>query len=132
MKKINLLIIIFFALTKISEAQNNQPPVYEIKADTSLQLTLPDNYWQLLEDPSGKLNIGQVSSASYASKFHYNTTRTNGFNYHIDTYWVHYRLKNTLSHPIKITIPENVAYAWLYIPKSNNQWQVQNTEEFLP
>jgi len=126
------LIIFFVVIANASKAQDNQPPVYEITADTAVYQVIPDKYWQLLEDPSGTLTINQVSSAQYSSKFHYNTTRTKGFNYDIDTYWMHYRFKNTLNHPVKITIPEYVAYAWLYIPKTNMQWQVQTNGQFVP
>jgi two-component system NtrC family sensor kinase len=132
MKKIYLLIIFFVVIANVSKAQDNQPPVYEITADTAVHQVIPDKYWQMLEDPSGTLTIGQVSSAQYSSKFHYNTTRTKGINYDIDTYWLRYRLKNTLNHPVKVTIPEYVAYAWLYIPKTNNQWQVQTNGQFVP
>jgi len=132
MKKIYLPIIIFFALANISKAQDNLPPVYEITADTALHLVIPDKYWQSLEDPSGSLTIGQVSSAQYSSKFHYNTTRTKEINYDINTYWTRYRLKNTLNHPVKVAIPANVTYAWLYIPKTNSQWLVQTNGDFVP
>jgi len=130
--KYYLLIIFFVVIAYASKAQDNQPPVFEITADTAVQQVIPDKYWQLLEDPSGTLTIGQVSSAQYPSKFHYNTSHTKGINYDINTYWLRYRLKNTLNHPVKVAIPENMPYAWLYIPKRNNQWQVQTNGDFVP
>src|SRR6185437_8161184 len=116
----------------VLKAQTNLPPVYEIKSDTSASVDINDKYWQLLEDPSGKLTINQVSSAAFDARFHVNATRAKGYDYHIDTYWLRYRFKNTLNRPVKLTIPENVAYAWIYIAEPNNKWKVQKTGEFVP
>lgn len=112
--------------------QNNLPPVFEIKTDTALEQTIDDKYWQILEDPSGKLTIDQVSSAAYSSKFHINTAKTKGYNYDVTTYWLRYRFKNTTNHPIKITLREGVAYAWLYIPKGNKRWDIKKTGALVP
>jgi len=131
MKKFYLLIILFVVIANNLKAQDNLPPAFEITVDTAVHQVIPDKYWQLLEDPSGTLTINQVASARYASKFHTNTTRTKGYNYDITTYWLRYRLKNTLNHPVKVTIPENVASAWLYIP-NGNKWLVQNNGAFVP
>jgi two-component system NtrC family sensor kinase len=126
-----LLIVLIFSAPGVF-AQQNWPPVIEIKADTAVSQNIDDKYWQLLEDPSGKLTINQVSSPAYSAKFHINTTRTKGYDYHVDTYWLRYRFKNTLSRPVKLTIPENVAYAWIYISQPNNKWKVQTTGELEP
>jgi two-component system NtrC family sensor kinase len=116
----------------VLKAQTNLPPAYQIKSDTSARVDIGDKYWQLLEDPSGKLTINQVSSQAFAAKFHTNTTRTKGYDYHIDTYWLRYRFKNTLNRPVRLTIPENVAYASLYLPQPNGKWTVEYTGTLVP
>ena len=112
--------------------QNNLPPVYEIKSDTALYTNIDDKYWQLLEDPSGKLTIDQVSGSAYDAKFHINNTKQKGYNYDVTTYWLRYRFKNITNHPIKITIPEGVAYAWIYTSKGNNTWDIKKTGKLVP
>ena len=125
-----LLLVPFFVSTL--RAQNNWPPPYEIKTDTGSTVKIDDKYWQLLEDPTGNLSFSQVSSSKFSSRFHGNTTRTEGYDYRITTYWLRYQLKNKLNHPVTITIPENVAYAWLYTPLSGNKWKVQSTGKSVP
>jgi two-component system NtrC family sensor kinase len=132
MKKIYLLVILFFAIANGLKAQNNQPQAFEIKADTAINEDISDKYWQLLEDPTGKLDISQVSSAAYNLKFHGNTTLTKGYNYAITNYWLRYKLRDSLTYPVKVTIPEGVAYAWLYIPAANGKWDVEKTGKLLP
>jgi signal transduction histidine kinase len=132
MTKIYLPVIVFFALVSLSKAQGNQPQAFQITADTATSENISDKYWQLLEDPSGKLTINQVSSPAFNLKFHGNTTLTKGYNYNITNYWLRYRLKNMLSYPVKVTIPEGVAYAWLYIPAANGKWTVEETGRAVP
>jgi hypothetical protein len=45
----------------IVSAQNNLPPVFEITTDTALYDTLPNTYWQKLEDKDGKLSFDEVN-----------------------------------------------------------------------
>jgi two-component system NtrC family sensor kinase len=132
MRKIYLLIIVFFFALNILKAQGNQPQAFEIKTDTATSEDISDKYWQLLEDPTGNLTIGQVSSPLFNSKFHGNTTLTKGYDYHINHYWLRYKLKNDLTHPVNITIHEGVAYAWLFIPDTTGKWTVETTGQFVP
>jgi hypothetical protein len=61
--------------------QTHLPPVYKIKSNIAIYANIENKYWQLLEDPSGKLTIDQVSIPDYNSKFHVNTTNQKGYNY---------------------------------------------------
>ena len=79
-------------------AQNDLPPAYEIKADTT-SVTIPDSCWQMLEDPDGKWTINQVSQLPLDKKFHSNT----GINSSINIYWIRYRIKNNMAHEAKIS-----------------------------
>src|SRR6266542_1854949 len=128
-------------------AQNNLLPAYEIKTDTALNLkldngyaayaeldfyipgsnalniiTLPEAYWQMIEDRDCKLTIDDVSKPPLADKFHYNTTKAKGIDYSIRTYWMRYHFKNDMTHEVKIAIPENATYADFYTPGSNGKW----------
>jgi signal transduction histidine kinase len=81
-------------------AQNNLPPVYEIKSDTALIDTLPNNYWQILKDTNGKLTFEQVSKSPVADKFHYDSPV--GITHYITAYWSRFILKNVTDHKISI------------------------------
>jgi signal transduction histidine kinase len=129
----NYFFIIFLLITLNSAwSQNHQPQAFEITADTAINENISDKYWQLLEDPTGKLTIGEVSSPGYDSKFHGNTTLTKGYDYHITNYWLRYKLINKLPYPVKFTIPESVAYAWLYKPAANGKWMEEETGTLVP
>ena len=130
MKAIFCIFSVFILSTFVSTAQNSWPPAIEIKSDTAVSVNIDDKYWQLLEDPTGKLSIEEVSDSSFKG-FHINTTRTQGYNYHITNYWLRYRFKNLMTYPVKITIPENVAFAWLYTPVGN-KWKIETNGSFVP
>ena len=69
MKKIFFLwLFLLLALIK-TIAQNNLPPVYEIKSDTAYEQDLDSAYWQVLEDKAGTLKIDEVSNQPLAGKF---------------------------------------------------------------
>jgi signal transduction histidine kinase len=90
----------FLCSSFIAIAQNNLPPAFEIKSDTALVDTLPNKYWQMLEDKDGKLSFEQVSKSSLASKFHYDTSKK--INSDVPFYWFRFSLKNTMDHEVKI------------------------------
>jgi hypothetical protein len=50
--------VIILITTKVF-SQIQLPPVYESKTDTVLNDTLPNIYWQILEDRSNKLTLAQ-------------------------------------------------------------------------
>ena len=83
-------------------AQNNLPPVYEIKTDTVLTQYLDSSYWQLLEDKAGKLTFEQVIKSSIENQFHYNKTKISNTNLTKHSYWFRYILKNAMDHNAKI------------------------------
>jgi hypothetical protein len=104
-KVITLLLFIFVSV--INTAQNNLPPVFEIKSDTGLINSLPDGFWQMLEDKEGKLSFAEVSKSPIVDKFHYNTAKDKELNLSISTYWFRYVLKNTMDHDAKICLGDS-------------------------
>ena len=132
MNKLVWLIVFILHVSFNLKALNSWPPAYEIKADTASSIEIPDKYWQILEDPSRKLTINQVSSSAFDAKFHINNLRAKGYNYQVTNYWLRYTFKNTLSRPVKVAINETVAYAYLYTHKPDGTWQVQTTGSLVP
>jgi len=98
LRKIYLFVFLSL-ISSVTIAQNNLPPVFEIKTDTALIDTLPNTYWQILEDKDGILIFEQVSKFR-ADKFHYNTS--GNINRRISTYWIRFTLKNSTNHTLKI------------------------------
>ena len=69
MKKLFCLwLLLIFSSTKII-AQNNLPPVHEIKTDTAFEQDLVNTYRQLQEDKEGKCTIEQVSALPLSVNF---------------------------------------------------------------
>jgi signal transduction histidine kinase len=93
-------LLMFLCSSVIAIAQNNLPPVFEIRSDTALVDTLPNKYWQMLEDKNGSLAFEQVSKSSLTNKFHYDTSKK--INYDVPFYWFRFSLKNTMDHKIEI------------------------------
>jgi two-component system NtrC family sensor kinase len=127
MNKIFSLLFLSFLLFINTIAQNNLPPVYEIKSD-SASIKIPDSCWQMLEDSDGKWTINQVSQSPLDKKFHSNV----GINSPINTYWVRYRIKNNMGHEAKISFGNRTAYFDVFIKQTNDAWQHKKTGFFLP
>ena len=132
MKKV--LVIWLLAVSSFANtiAQNNLPPVYEIKTDTAVNITLDNVYWQILEDRGGELTIDQVSLSPLVEKFHSNNTEKKGINHSIKAYWVRYRFKNSMTHEARISIPKNVTYADLYARNADGKWIQKRTGTGVP
>jgi signal transduction histidine kinase len=110
-------------------AQNNLPPVYEIKTDTAEYLTLNDSNWQMLEDRTGNLNIDQVSRSPIADKFHVNTVSTEG----VYVYWLRYRIKNVMAKKVDVIIPEVIPdYGDVYTMKPGGGWDHKMNGRYVP
>ncbi|MEO7446023.1 MAG: 7TM diverse intracellular signaling domain-containing protein, partial [Ferruginibacter sp.] len=104
MKKIFLSgIICLFFIAKIV-AQNNLPPVYEIKSDTAYQQELSHNYYQVLDDKQGNRTIDQVNKLPLSNQFRDRNFKPQGVDTSVNTYWFRYILKNTTDHDISIAV----------------------------
>jgi two-component system NtrC family sensor kinase len=118
MKKILSFLLTFLPVLNLI-AQNNLPPVFEIKTDTIEYLLLNDSNWQMLEDRTGKLTINQVIHSPIADQFH----AFNKVDYSTNVDWFRYRFKNVMSHEAGITIGEGGAgYADVYTQNAIGKW----------
>src|SRR5688572_16228231 len=132
MKK-NLLICLLTLMPFVSAiAQNNLPPVYEIRNDTPVVIKLNDVNWQILQDPEGKWTIDGVSQPPISDKFHENTTKKGGIDYSIKAYWVRYRIRNNMTHDASITIQKKLTLAELYTRDTLKQWNRKKTGTGVP
>ena len=108
-KRLLLILVSFFNTTVF--AQQIQLPVYEIKIDTPS--ILPDHYWVMLEDTSGKLTFDQIRNESYNALFHTNTGKKDLGYAPVHTYWQKLVLKNSTAKPLEL-ITYNVPWADQY------------------
>jgi two-component system NtrC family sensor kinase len=106
MKKFLLLFSWLFVFAHVN-AQNNLPPVYEITTDTAVT-TLPERYWQILEDKEGDLSFDQVSRSPISDHFHANTVNNQHFDHSIHSYWFRFILKNTTGQTAKICVDDTL------------------------
>jgi signal transduction histidine kinase len=97
-------LLLLLCSSVIAIAQNNLPPVYEIKTDTAVYTALPNSYWQILEDKDGKYSFDDVRKQPVANRFHYYTSKSDQQDYSIHSYWFRYALKNTTDHDAKICL----------------------------
>ncbi len=118
-KKIFHLILILLLFDQ-TIAQNNLPPVYEIKSDTGVYFTIDANYWQLLEDKEGNLTIKEANQLPVSEKFH----QSNQIDYRIHYYWFRYRLKNSMNKDVTICLPNttNADQSDYYVYNEYDKW----------
>ncbi|HEX6848941.1 MAG TPA: ATP-binding protein [Chitinophagaceae bacterium] len=98
MKATKTLLLLALLIGFRSVAQESLPPVYEIKSDTAFEQVLDNVYWQVLEDRTGKLKIEQVTTIPFQN------SRDSKIDTTLHTYWLRYRLRNTLSNEINISL----------------------------
>src|SRR5690348_2957399 len=128
------IVLLSLNVAFLSAAQNNLPPVYEIRTDTAINIVLDNSYYQMLEDREGKWTIKEVSNSPIADKFHLNTTKAKGVDYSINTFWFRYHFKNNMDHEARIAIPEGTYadYVEFYTLTSNGQWNQKITGAYVP
>ncbi|HEY6977728.1 MAG TPA: ATP-binding protein [Chitinophagaceae bacterium] len=127
MRKVFTLLFVI-SLAFICAAQNNLPPVYEIKTNTAEYLRLNDSNWQMLKDSTGKFTIDQIIQSPFTDQFHFDTLPEKGVN----VYWFRYRIKNSMSQKEEIAIPENEPYGDVYTQDIKGRWDHRRTGYNVP
>ena len=103
------------------------PPIFEMKSDTAY-ISITDSHWQMLEDPGEKWTIGQVSQPPLSENFHAKTKIHSS----ISSYWVRFRVRNTLDHEAHIYFNSYGQIYDLYTESNGSAWQHERTGEFVP
>jgi two-component system, NtrC family, sensor kinase len=138
----NLLLFFFLQITNIGSAQSHLPAVYIINNDTAVNFLIDVSYTQLLEDTSGNLTIQQISQQPLSNRFHENETAIKGIDYTIHTYWLRFRIQNSLNRDVTLymsNIPAFSTYEFgyleyfeTYMPTAEGEWEVNQTGELVP
>ena len=120
-RTLTICLLILLCNTVHLSAQNNFPPVYEIKTDTTKQV-LDSVYWQKLEDKAGKWAFEEVIREPLSAKFHIQGVKPDGIDTTgIKTNWLRYRLRNTMQHDARISITQPIDFFDLYIIKQDGK-----------
>ncbi|WP_461066282.1 sensor histidine kinase [Spirosoma horti] len=107
-------------------AQTAWPPVYEIKADSSIKIDT--THFQILEDRAGDFTFEQVQKDP-------NFRVEPAFDRHrrSHVYWVRMRIKNSLSDTLNLYLCDFASnYLDMYWLDTSNQWQHQRTGSLIP
>jgi two-component system, NtrC family, sensor kinase len=122
MKKIFFILSLTLCSLTETIAQNNLPPVYEIKTDTAFEQNLNNTYWQLLEDKDGKWTIEQVSASPLSDRFHDSLSKIKTIDTTVQTYWFRYRLKNSMSREAKVALDARSGQVDFFVSKADGKW----------
>jgi two-component system, NtrC family, sensor kinase len=96
-------------------AQTEQLPVYLIKTDTAVK-NIPNDYWQLLDDSTGKLGINDVIKPPVSNEFRTVTPDRKGFGYSgVKNYWQRVSLKNETGRDQKLIFQSSLYRSTFYI-----------------
>ncbi len=120
MKKKVLFWLVCLFLSVHSLAQTPLPPVYEVKNDSAESQQLYHDYWQILEDKSGKLTIEQVSSLPVQNQFHDSTSAIDST---VNTYWLRYRIRNAMKREARISLNCYWEFMDSYVLQPNGSWK---------
>ena len=116
------LLFVFVGCWCGAHAQNNLPPVYEIKSDTALSNQLPDSCLHMLEDAGGNLTINEVANGGLNNKVHFHAARLGSNHILVNAYWFVYRLKNAMPSDAHISLNSWSEFDDFYIPQPNGKW----------
>ena len=104
MKKVLLSVLFLSYWFCELPAQNSLLQAFEISSDTSVNLAVPVNYWQILKDKAGKLTINDVTRSTVSEEFRPDDSKAEGLDYSVHYYWIRYRIKNVMSRPVNICL----------------------------
>jgi signal transduction histidine kinase len=106
----NALLIFFLSFLSFlcSSGQSSLPPVYEIRSTNLFFDTLHKEYWQVLEDSTGKYSFADILKPQLKSRFHYNHEDILRRNSDILAYWTRYVLKNSMDHEVNIFLGDSL------------------------
>jgi signal transduction histidine kinase/PAS domain-containing protein len=94
-----LLILSVYATSQVAVAQTSHPATSETLILTDEQGKYPLGlYMELLEDPSGKLTIEDISSPAFNSRFIPSHVATPNFGFTESAYWMRLHLQNQTLH----------------------------------
>ena len=108
MRKILLLFLLIQVISSHLLSQNLFPNAYEFKSDTAAWNVIPHEYWQILEDKTGKLTINEVSKDPFQKQFHDSTEHIDSTAY---VYWLRYKIKNATNRISYISLDG----AWQFV-----------------
>ncbi|WP_276500887.1 7TM-DISM domain-containing protein [Terrimonas pollutisoli] len=96
MKKSLFLCVHILFLAAEVWSQNYPLPVFEISNDTADFHEINNRFWQILEDPGGKLSIDEVSNPSFSHNFHPDSSSLKGVDNSQHIYWFRMSLRNKI------------------------------------
>ena len=115
-----ICILLLFSVLGYCKAigQTSLPEIYEIKSDTSWWQPLSHQYWQILEDKTGKFTIDEVLNGSLKNNFH---DSISGIDSSASSYWIRYQLKNSKETAAYISLDCQWELADLYLIDSGGK-----------
>ncbi len=125
MKTFLLIISVFILSGRSSMAQPPLPQAFRITSDTAASTFLPRAYWQFMADSAGKQNLREVLRTGYFE----DTGRI--VDYKIHTYWIRFRLINSMSKETEIALPVNAARVDLYTRMNDEKWRHYTTGKMV-
>ncbi|PWT70258.1 MAG: hypothetical protein C5B59_21005 [Bacteroidetes bacterium] len=118
-----------------SLAQDIPLPPIEIGPDTVIRLLdLDAKYWQILDDPDGKLAYEDVMDPLISIRFHKNEKGSSAFEDIFPAYWMRYNIKNSLDREVTIYYPITAAafYSKLYVIRKGYKAEELENGFFTP
>ena len=111
----------------VSFGQTVLPPVFEIKSDTVLGVSIDTTYYRMLGDKEGKYTIGDVTTLPLSDKFHYLNEKSGPIDAMANVYWLRYRLKNAMSCEARISLNSSTKSDEFYLMESDGKWKHYQT-----
>ena len=127
LRKGKSIFYLFFLLFLVTSNAAAQKPV--LIEDSAPNQILTFNQLDILEDPSGNLNIGQILTATYQHKFAPNTNRIPKNVNRRSAYWYRFRVGHNASSPKRWILEffdQSIADLKLFVPDGFNSYQVNN------
>lgn len=102
------------------------PAAYPITTDSMGLVQLPQPYWQVMTDPSGKQSLEDVLHTRSFEQ------AKGTIDYKTHVYWIRYTLTNKTGRQITLALPEMAATADLYYRIDSGKWKHAHTGNLVP
>lgn len=120
MKRVYCLLSFFIGIISL-QAQNPALKVYVLKSDTGMYQELDSRYWQVMDDPDGKLHLEDILKEPLNKQFYQIQLETDEASSRASAHWFRYKIRNDSARTFNISFFTGSQQADFYVFEQDRQ-----------
>lgn len=120
MKRVHILLSLLLAFISL-HAQDTSLPVFKVRLDTALYQEMDSRYFQVYDDPGGKLQIQDVRKEPVFSRFYNISPGNSQQGSRASAHWLRFKVRNDSSQAVSISFFTGSQQADFFIFENDRQ-----------